>query len=136
VIKVVFCLRRRPDLTTEAFQRYWLEQHAPLVRAVAPLLRIKRYVQTHMTVEPQLQGTIDARGIATPPYDGVAELWWDSLEDVLAVGATKDERDAGRRLVADERNFIDLANSPMFYAREHDIHVQGKAAGRPGLNLP
>ena len=31
VIKLTLCLRRKPDLTVEEFQRYWREVHAPLV---------------------------------------------------------------------------------------------------------
>jgi hypothetical protein len=32
MIKMVFCLKRRPDLTREQFQRYWREEHEPLVK--------------------------------------------------------------------------------------------------------
>ena len=31
MIKLVFCLRRKPGMTREEFQRYWREQHASLV---------------------------------------------------------------------------------------------------------
>ena len=35
MIKLVFCLRRLPHLSREAFQRYWLDSHGPLVRKLA-----------------------------------------------------------------------------------------------------
>jgi hypothetical protein len=47
MIKIVFCLRRRSDLSREQFQAYWLTQHAPLVRSHADALGIRRYVQVH-----------------------------------------------------------------------------------------
>ena len=47
MIKLVFSLRRREDMTREEFQRYWREQHAPLVERHAKTLAIRRYVQTH-----------------------------------------------------------------------------------------
>src|SRR5919112_4185036 len=47
VVKLVFCLRRRGDLSREEFQRYWRETHAPLVRERSPVLGIRRYVQVH-----------------------------------------------------------------------------------------
>ena len=34
MIKLTFCLKRKPDLTREKFRKYWLENHAPLVRSV------------------------------------------------------------------------------------------------------
>jgi len=51
----------------------------------------------------------------------VAELWFDSLEAIAAAGATLEGKAAGRRLVEDERTFIDLARSPVMVAEEHPI---------------
>jgi hypothetical protein len=31
MVKIVFCLRRKPGLSREAFQEYWRTNHAPLV---------------------------------------------------------------------------------------------------------
>src|SRR4051795_9544126 len=47
VIKLVFCLRRKPTLSREDFQAYWREIHAPLVAERAEVLQIRRYVQSH-----------------------------------------------------------------------------------------
>lgn len=121
MIKLTFCLRRRADLTLAQFQDYWRTHHAPLVAEVAPLLRIRRYVQSHSFADPRLAGTADARGATVPPYDGVAELHWDSVDDLVAVNDSQEARDAGRRLLEDERNFIDLSQSPLFWVREHHI---------------
>jgi len=120
VIKLTFCLVRAPHLSREDFQRYWLERHGPLVRSVAPALRIKRYVQSHTLTTPIDSGLRRARR-APEGYDGVAELWWDSLEDLTAGGATPEGRAAGTRLLDDERTFIDLARSPLWLAEEHAI---------------
>jgi uncharacterized protein (TIGR02118 family) len=121
VIKVIFCLRRLPDMTRVAFQTYWLERHGPLVREVAPALRIRRYVQSHGVTDDRLSGSIAVRGCEDAAFDGVAALWWDSVEDIIAAGATSGGREAGRRLLEDERAFIDLRRSPLFYATEHEV---------------
>jgi hypothetical protein len=47
MIKLVFSLRRRPEMTREEFLTYWREHHGPLVSRHAEALRIRRYVQTH-----------------------------------------------------------------------------------------
>ena len=31
MIKLTFCLRRRPDLSAEEFHRYWRDEHGPSV---------------------------------------------------------------------------------------------------------
>jgi hypothetical protein len=55
------------------------------------------------------------------PYDGVAELWWNGIEDIVAAGSTAEGRVAGRKLLEDERCFIDVANSPLFFVQETEI---------------
>lgn len=120
MIKLVFCLRRRPDMTAQAFQQYWLGTHAALVKARAGILGIRRYVQTHTADLPGLHRSLQHRnGGAPAPYDGVAELWFDSLESIRSDDPARQK--AAAELLADERNFIDLPNSPMWFAREHLI---------------
>ena len=121
MIKLVFAIRRRDGMTRDEFQRYWREQHAPLVARHAEALRIRRYVQVH-TRDTDLDAAISAsRGADTQPFDGVAELWWDSLDDLVAAYSTEAGQDAGAELLADERRFIDLASSPLWLGDEHPV---------------
>jgi uncharacterized protein (TIGR02118 family) len=120
MIKLVFCLRRLPHLSRAEFQRYWREQHAPLVRRHAGALRIRRYVQVH-TADDGLNDALRASRDAPEAFDGVAELWWDAPEDLAAAIETPEGREAGRALLEDERRFIDLSRSPLALAREHEV---------------
>lgn len=120
MIKLVFCLRRHPTLTREEFQRYWREQHAPLVRSHAEVLGIRRYEQLH-AIDDAISALIAGPRRSPEPYDGVAELWFDSLDAIAASGATEAGRHAGAALLADERTFIDLERSPLFLTEEHTI---------------
>lgn len=121
MIKLVFCLRRLPHLSLAQFQDYWLNAHGPLVRSHAKALKIRRYVQTHTLDNERLNSGIAASRGAPEPYDGVAELWWDSIEDFLAPGASEEGREASRALLEDERKFIDHARSPLWLSEEHLI---------------
>ena len=121
MIKILFCLRRLPTLSVAEFDAYWFERHAPLVRDCAPKLNIQRYVQNSYFHHPALAASIDARGSELPPFDGVAELWWNSFEDIVQASETREGRAAGRALLEDERRFIDMANSPLIYATERTI---------------
>ena|SRR6185312_6178190 len=121
MIKIVFCLRRLPTLSPDEFYRYWLENHGPLVKSHAAALRIRRYTQGHTLIDSRTDPAVAARGCEVPPYDGVAELYWDSFDDLLEAANTPQGRAAGRALLEDERTFIDLPNCSLFYVREHEI---------------
>src|SRR5437762_12319723 len=97
MIKLVFPLRRRSDLSREEFQRYWLEQHGPLVRSFAEALGIRRYVQVHTLPDEVQAGLQTSRG-GPAAYDGVAELWYDNLDAIGAAVATdrSEERRVGK----------------------------------------
>ena len=120
MIKLVFCLRRQAQLTREEFQRYWLEHHGPLVRKHAAALRIQRYVQTHTLGGPITEALRASRG-APEEYDGVAEIWWRSEQDLTEATASQAGRAAGQELLEDERRFIDLAHSPLWVCQERPI---------------
>ncbi len=115
--RLVFPLQRREELSREEFQRYWREQHAPLVRSHAQTLGIQRYVQVHTDLNAETDPGRVARN-GQPPHDGVAELW---IDRDLATGTVDEQRAAGAELLADEATFIDLAASPFFHAVEHTI---------------
>ena len=121
VIKLVFSLHRRPEMTREEFQAYWRDQHAPLVARHAEALRIRRYVQTHARSSELAAAQSAARGSEPDVYDGQAELWWDSLDDVAAAVSTPEGRQAAIDLLEDEQRFIDLARSPLWIGEEHVV---------------
>ena len=120
MIKLTFALVRRPDFTREAFQTYWLETHAPLVASVRDVLRIRRYVQLH-SADPAVSADIRASRNGPEQYDGVAQLWFDSFDDLAAGASDPEAAKAGRMLLEDERRFIDLEKSPLWWGEEKVI---------------
>jgi uncharacterized protein (TIGR02118 family) len=120
MIKLSFCLRRLPHLSREEFQRYWRETHAPLVKKNGAVLRIRRYVQCH-AITTELNDLVRTGRNAPEMYDGVAELWWESFEDLQGAMASPEGQAAGLELLEDERKFIDLARSPLWFGSEHEV---------------
>ena len=120
MVKLMFVLRRRPDLTREEFQSYWRDPHAPLVLSHAEALGIRRYVQVH-TLPEEFQAGLRASRQAPEAYDGVAELWYDSLEAIAAAVATEAGQAASVVLLEDERRFIDHERSPLWFGEEHIV---------------
>jgi uncharacterized protein (TIGR02118 family) len=128
MIKLVFMLKRREGTTREEFQRYWRTEHAELVKRHADVLGVRRYVQTH-ALDTDLDAVLaGSRGSEPRQYDGVAELWWDSLEDLVRAAASEAGQAAQGELLEDERRFIDVARSPIWLGEE--LVVVEAAPGR------
>lgn len=124
-MKVIYCLKLLPSLTPDQFLKYWLEVHAPLVRANQRVLRIVRYIQVHTDHGPFLEKLRSFRG-SPEPYDGVAEIWYESREALETLGRDPAARTASRLLFEDEQRFVDSARSPIWFGEEHSI------IGQPG----
>lgn len=85
MIKSISLLTRRPELSHEAFVRHWVDIHAPLAHAVP---RLRRYVQSHILAERTRTdiATLDVE------IDGIAEIWYDSLDDLHFAMATPEAK--------------------------------------------
>ena len=120
MIKLIMCLYRRSDLTREQFQDYWLNSHGPFFMKNAGAMRAKRYVQSH-TIETPLNAMFrESRGLQ-PDCDGVAEVWFESEEDMVAAMSSEEGQNLAAALLEDEGNFIDHARSSAFLVREHEL---------------
>lgn len=120
MIKLVMCLRRHPDMNREQFQHYWKNNHAPFFMKNAGVTRAKKYLQSHTVDTPLNEGMRSSRGML-PEYDGVAEVWFESEEDLVEAMSSPEGQELSSALVADEKNFIDHANSSAFIVREHEL---------------
>ena len=70
-------------------------------------LNILRYVQNHTLDEPINDAMNQALGgEMEPPYDGVAELWWETEDILMAAMQTEAGAAAGAALLEDENKFM------------------------------
>lgn len=121
MIKLTYCLRRRADMTWDEFSTYWRDVHAPLIEKHADVLGIRRYVQVRTAAAPGLHAALQARNGGSPdPFDGIAELWFDSLEG-FSGPASAEARQASKEVFEDQRMFIDLGSSPQWLGQETEV---------------
>lgn len=125
MIKFVYCIRKRADLTNEEFRSFWKDRHGPFIRDLAKMLRAKKYIQSHTLDTPINQEIISSRGLDSPPYDGVTEIWWESMEDFLAAVGTPEGQEAAQQYISGsdvaEIHFIDFSQSRAFLTEEHVV---------------
>lgn len=120
MIKFVMCLRRKPDMSREQFQDYWLNKHAPLFKSFAEIFRAKKYVQDHTLNSPLNDGLRESRGMEEA-YDGVAVVWFESEEDLMAAMSSPEGQRVSALLLEDEGNFVDHSRSSAFIAKAEDV---------------
>jgi uncharacterized protein (TIGR02118 family) len=115
IVKLHFPLRQPAGMSILDAQHYWLAQHGPLIRSLAPAMGMLKYQQVHRyesAFEAELR---KARGTVADPYLGHAEAWTDR-------GTPRngpEVRAAGRAAIEDERVFIDFARSAIWIGKEH-----------------
>ena len=89
MIKVLVAIHKKPGMSREEFNRYWREVHAPLAEGMPGL---RRYI-----INPAIE--VSSRG--EPPFDGLAELWFDDVGAMEAAFASP----AGQETSADVAEF-------------------------------
>jgi len=104
-LKTIDLVNRKAGMAVEEFQKYWRETHGPLCQAATAM---RRYVQNHTRRAIYDSGR-------TPPFDGAAMAWFDSMDALRAAASTPEFV----RLRADVENFIDRARSPSLLTAEH-----------------
>ncbi len=120
MIKFIMCCTRHPDMTREQFQDYWLNNHGPFFMKNAEIMRAKKYVQSHTIDTPLNEGLKESRGML-PEYDGVAEVWFESEQDMMEAMSSPEFQELGTALMEDENNFIDHSKSTAFIVKEVEL---------------
>ena len=73
MVRVHIWLRKKEGTSAEEFRDYWTDTHAPIARD--GYARLRGYAIDLVTRVPEGQEA---------PYDGIAEMTWDSREDFSA----------------------------------------------------
>ena len=90
MIKRISLVRRKPDWTHEAFIAHWMGPHAAIVKQLPGLRGLRFGVVQRWTPEEAA-------------WDGVGELWFDSVEAADRAFATEPYRS---QLIEDRKIFL------------------------------
>ena len=122
MIRISYLMRRLPHLSLEEFQTYWSEQHPQSAPADAfPTLGVKRYVQV-LPIESDARNlVIGPRTGLVEPFDGIAELWVESVDALERDWSTEKAREYIEIFFKDEQNFIDWSQSTILVSNENVV---------------
>lgn len=111
MIKLMVAVKRRADMAPADFHEYWRTTHAELVKSIPAARRyIRKYVQSHTVDEAYAHGEV--------PFDGVVELWFDTVADQEAFFSDPEYL---AKVQPDESRFADMDRTEFFVTREESI---------------
>ena len=98
MIKWIPLVKRPPTMTVEELHKWWLGPHAELAKGLPGL---KKYVISLAIEGPE-------KAIQGIQYDGIAEMWFDSMDDIRKAQASSAFAELGKDV------------------REHNVTVAGE----------
>lgn len=84
MVKLIALLKRKPGISKEEFARLWLEEHTKISTKLPGLIDYRINIATDKQESDE-----------DSPFDGTAELWWESIEDMEAAFDSEIGRAAG-----------------------------------------
>ena len=111
-IKTIGLLRKRADITREAFIDYYETRHAPLITSLLP--GIVEYRRNFCVFE----GAFVNEAAAPFDFDVVTEIWFEdraAYDRAMAVAARPE---IAQRIADDEANLFDRAGTRLFVVEE------------------
>ena len=113
-VKVIGLARRNERFAThDEWASYWRDVHSPLAHAIPEVTRhYLRYVHNYVLAAAYGTGGQD------PPFDGVGEEWFASVEEYAACLA---EPEYVARIAPDDAVFLDLPRSHVLVTTERVV---------------
>jgi uncharacterized protein (TIGR02118 family) len=112
--KLVYCITKKPGWTDEEFFDCWEKIHGPIG---ARIPHLRKLVQSH-----RIPISGDSR---LPDFDGMAELWFDDMDDLLAARKSAEWKASSE----DEANFVDPTKVGYFISQERVILQRNSEPG-------
>lgn len=118
MIRLMYCVTRRQDVSPEDFRRYWQdERYTSLLNTFTKLYRATRY-NKNLTLSIEMNAQIMERQGTGTPHDGIIEIWWDSAKVLTTINETPEAEALKQKIGEYEKQFIDRSHSKIFFT-EH-----------------
>ena len=119
MIKLIQCIRRRSELSTDEFLALW-ERYGIRLRDLALQMGASGARISTTLDSPINAAMAEARG-ARQAYDGVAEVLWKRRGELLANACDAVTRERLAAFRKSQEAFADIAYSQFFFVHELDL---------------
>jgi len=114
MVKLIILVKKKTDMDLDEFHTYWRNNHGGLYKTMPALKKyVRKYNQCHTLPEAYKRNAA--------PYDGVAELWFDSYD---AIDQFLEDPDYMAKVRPDEKKFCDF-ESLVFFATSEEPMIEG-----------
>lgn len=125
MIKLIFMLKRHPDLTRDEFIARYESGHARL--GEKHVQNAARYVRRYLEPVAELFTGVEIE----PEHDVITELWFDTHDQYTAAMERLADPAVVAELVADEETLFDRSKHRLFMVDERDSVLAGAADRMP-----
>ncbi|KAF2029835.1 hypothetical protein EK21DRAFT_66938 [Setomelanomma holmii] len=126
VVHLTSLITKRDDISIDEINQYWSEKHSQTFLSNPKAKKhLLRYSQVHL--DTSFNSALQ-KGTASQParYDGVAQFWAETKEDLMAVFESDYYKDV---VVKDEGRFIKEKAFEMYVGDVQDCWVKPNAGG-------
>ena len=113
MIKFTILLKRRANLSHEEFVKHYKSIHADLFMSIPVVKKtVRGYIQQHLLPIDLPPGMLPMK------YDGVTELWFDTIESLAECFS---DAEYLAKIKPDEERFLDLQACNFFISTENKV---------------
>jgi uncharacterized protein (TIGR02118 family) len=105
MIKMVYCIKKKCELSSEEFFDRWTHAHAQMGSRIPG---VKKHVQNFVVLH---------EGGIGQTIDGIVELWFESLDSLIQAQQSLQWRE----VIVDQEEFTEPGHGMMFLCEEHEI---------------
>src|SRR5690554_81689 len=109
MVKAIFLIRRKPDLSVEEFRTHYENQHVDIaLKYIRPYLKgyHRNYPDNSLSYLETVENS-ESGGSPQFNYDCVTEMWFENEERLQSMLDRLSEPDARAEIGADEELFLD-----------------------------
>lgn len=115
MIRLINCVKRRPDITVEQFRKYWnSNEFEILIKQVVAVSGAKRYRKS-ATLIVEANVLLQQRRGTGEPFDGVLEYWWDRAAHLDALLESPETGGLMQQMLDYQKQFIDMPHTSAFF---------------------
>ncbi|MCP4878675.1 MAG: hypothetical protein GY896_24750 [Gammaproteobacteria bacterium] len=125
MIRYINCVRRRQDISVEAFRRHWNspEFEALLERAI-DIMKAERFAKNLALEVSATRVVRDDRGTGEP-FDGTLEFWWRDAHDLMEKYESPEAQKIREEMQDYQERFVDIGGCRAFFT-EYEAKDQSR----------
>ena len=117
MVRMIYCVMRRDDVSLQDFRKYFEGEHRDLVCQAAEELKATQFTQS-LTLMVERNFMVMVRRGTEMPYDAVIEMWWDNATDLDTILETDEAQKKAEEFFGQASKYIDLTKSRMFFTEQ------------------